>query len=553
MPTAIGPFLIQDADDGPGILTAADDGKLFMWSEPDKHVIMVAPPAFQQMIMRSGGYSIQQATDGPGALTIADNAKALVWNQATGHFIMSTVNAADADTLDGLDSTAFLLATGARSGATSQAQIFTNGIIGPTWKPSANSTSAIKIQNSDASSNVLVVDTTNGQVAFNTTPTDVTFDIYKASVSATMRIRSDTLDAWGLFIRPTARTAYVAFATTSTPTTPTFQFGVDGNDTRFSISGNNFFPQYLIVTTTSTEARLTDAGTNAVTTDLIMDHRSTNTPAAGFGVGFLARLHSTTTTAQSAGRLTWEWITATHASRAAAGKLSAFYISTERVGIYWEANSTDIVVGIGQSASLTAALDVVASTTTRASQRLRLGSAPTTPNDGDLWHDGALTFYATDATTAAIVDTLRLRRASSGTPAAGFGVGVSARLMSSTTANRDAGRLTWAWITATDASRAAQGQLSAFYTTTERPVITWGANSTVPLLSFYDVTTPIAKPTRGATLTNNVTAGGTTDQIDDFVGTLYATDAATIRNDIYQLARALRQLDVGLRALGLFT
>jgi len=125
--------------------------------------------------------------------------------------------------------------------------------------------------------------------------------------------------------------------------------------------------------------------------------------------------------------------------------------------------------------------------------------------------------------------------------------------MSNTTANRDAGRLTWEWVTATDASRAARGKLSAFYTTTEREVIAWEANSTVPLLGFF-ATAPVIKQTRGATLTNNVTAGGTTDQIDDF-GSLavYATDAATIRNDIYQLARALRQHDVALRAYGLLT
>lgn len=61
---------------------------------------------------------------------------------------------------------------------------------------------------------------------------------------------------------------------------------------------------------------------------------------------------------------------------------------------------------------------------------------------------------------------------------------------------------------------------------------------------------PAAQQTSGANVTNNVTAGGTTDQIDDFAGSLYATDAAAIRNDIYQLARKLKQVNDGLRALG---
>lgn len=58
----------------------------------------------------------------------------------------------------------------------------------------------------------------------------------------------------------------------------------------------------------------------------------------------------------------------------------------------------------------------------------------------------------------------------------------------------------------------------------------------------------------GANLTNNVTAGGTNDQIDNFTDlTTYANDAATIRNDIYQLARKLKQCNDALRLYGLLT
>lgn len=60
--------------------------------------------------------------------------------------------------------------------------------------------------------------------------------------------------------------------------------------------------------------------------------------------------------------------------------------------------------------------------------------------------------------------------------------------------------------------------------------------------------------TSGANLTNSVTSGGTTDTISDFTSlTVYATDAATIRNDIYQLARKLKQVNDALRAYGLLT
>ena len=54
----------------------------------------------------------------------------------------------------------------------------------------------------------------------------------------------------------------------------------------------------------------------------------------------------------------------------------------------------------------------------------------------------------------------------------------------------------------------------------------------------------------GATLTNNVTAGGTANQLDDFAGALYATDAAAIRNDIYQLGLKVQTLEAKLKLLG---
>jgi hypothetical protein len=44
-------------------------------------------------------------------------------------------------------------------------------------------------------------------------------------------------------------------------------------------------------------------------------------------------------------------------------------------------------VGVGQTTP-TATLDVGASTTTKSSLRIRSGTAPTTPNDGDVWFDG---------------------------------------------------------------------------------------------------------------------------------------------------------------------
>lgn len=66
--------------------------------------------------------------------------------------------------------------------------------------------------------------------------------------------------------------------------------------------------------------------------------------------------------------------------------------------------------------------------------------------------------------------------------------------------------------------------------------------------------TPAVRQTSGANLTNNVASGGTTDQVDNWTDlNVYATDAAAIRNAIYQLSRKLKQINDGMRAYGWFT
>lgn len=79
---------------------------------------------------------------------------------------------------DGLYSTAgsgiinevALLNDGTRAGATTQAQTFTNGIIGPTWRPAADSTTALRIFKADAATAVITVNTTDARVGINTAP-----------------------------------------------------------------------------------------------------------------------------------------------------------------------------------------------------------------------------------------------------------------------------------------------------------------------------------------------------------------------------------------------
>jgi hypothetical protein len=68
-------------------------------------------------------------------------------------------------------------------------------------------------------------------------------------------------------------------------------------------------------------------------------------------------------------------------------------------------------------------------------------------------------------------------------------------------------------------------------------------------IGFFN-TTPASVQSQGA-LTNNVTSGGSAGVIADFAGASYVADAATIRNDIYQLALALQGTIAALRNYGL--
>lgn len=159
----------------------------------------------------------------------------------------------------------------------------------------------------------------------------------------------------------------------------------------------------------------------------------------------------------------------------------------------------------------------------------------------------------TDSATNATTNLLIIDHESSGTPAANFGTRIVYRLQSSTTANRDAVYEDVTWSLATDASRKAQWILSCVDAGGTRECIRVAANGATSNLSFFGVAA-VAKQTSGANLTNNVTSGGTTDTVDTWTDlTVYATDAAAIRNAVYQLARKLKQVNDGLRSYGLLT
>lgn len=267
----------------------------------------------------------------------------------TGH----SHGAADHGALTGLgddDHTQYLLATGARTGATSQAQTFTNGVATGKVIAIADSANAGGFYKADGTTQVLGVDSSGRRLLMNgaSTSTDalvikpngsdnflsflkpdgtlvgtVTYGglIFLASGANDLEFRSSTTAGRGIVKRLTNSTSFYRV------------INVDGY-ALLNVSAGGITTFVVPLT-----------ATNTITNILVLAPTSTGTPAAGFGSAISVKLRSSTTDDQDAGRLSWEWSTATHASRASKGKLSAYYTSSERECIAWEANSTVPLVG----------------------------------------------------------------------------------------------------------------------------------------------------------------------------------------------------------------
>ena len=147
--------------------------------------------------------------------------------------------------------------------------------------------------------------------------------------------------------------------------------------------------------------------------------------------------------------------------------------------------------------------------------------------------------FHTYKSSNAVLDSLHLI-VDGGTPGAGFGNGIRCALKSSTTADQDAGRLSWEWATATHASRKALSKWTV-YDTAEREGVRIEADGSNPMLGFYGTSAVVQPATTGTT--TGFTAGSGTAANDDSTFTGNTGSAAYTIGDI---VLALKQ--VGLLA-----
>lgn len=248
------------------------------------------------------------------------------------------------------DHTQYLLASGARTGAVSQAQTFTSGIVTGSIKPTSNSTTAIQLQNV-AGTAIVNVDTTNQRVGVkNTAPT------YELDVTGNVAASNN-------FVL-TANNSYLRGRRTDS--TLVSIIGIDATDTVRLISpgagfGFNFVSAGGVVIaryenagnigfgTASPQTNfhfLKAAGTAATNTLFTIGLNRAVATVAGFGSQIKWQLKSSTTDDQDAAALTVQWQTSTHATRAAEMILAVNDYGGVREGLRIRATGSAAAVGV---------------------------------------------------------------------------------------------------------------------------------------------------------------------------------------------------------------
>lgn len=213
------------------------------------------------------------------------------------------------------------------------------GLVAPSMRPASDGTTALQLQNA-AGSRLLFCDTTNGHLNVGITS--------PRSARITAQWGSGICD---LLVDSTGRGGLLVF------------YGVNGQNLSFNAYGT---------------------GTN-----LISDIGVNYTIDSSSGVGQFVRIGA------KKGPILRLSAEDGSISMLGEGGTGSDFRSPVHAGLIVSASG---YVAIGQTAP-TALLDLAASTTTRASLRIRSGTAPTSPNAGDIWFDGTHFYGYTGSAT----------------------------------------------------------------------------------------------------------------------------------------------------------
>lgn len=554
---------IQDLIDGPGELGPREDGQALVWSWEDRRFITLAMPSgerTERVIVRAGGggttdhaaltnldyassghtgfaeaghtHDLADAGDFTDTTGAGTDGYAIIWDNGTSKFILSdvTTSPGGGNTHVQYNSSGSFAGDSGFTYAGGGVATLTGQLVVPIIRPSADSATAVRIQNAAGSSDVVTVDTAGSRVTLAAVVlihgpgTRNTFVGASSGVSTSGANNSgfgaDALAANVDGYQNSAVGAKTLSANTSgynnsalgynsllNNTTGHSNSAVGANALRSNTTGYHNAASGLSALFNNTDGYQNNAmGMNALLNNTTGNNNSgvgygallSNTSGANnIGVGTNA-LRGNTTGAQNVGIGSQAGFSNSTGSNnifigyqagfseTGSNKLYIAPTSTANPLIFGDFSTGQIGISNGTP---TAVLDLPASTTSRSSLRIRSGTAPTSPNDGDVWKNtDEFVMFASGSNTNTVLNVLRLRRNTSGTPAAGYGSALNFQLKSSTTAGRDAGRLTYEWVTATDASRASRVKLTAYSTTTEQEAIRIDGDSGGVKLGFYAAT-----------------------------------------------------------------
>ena len=464
----------------------------------------------------------------PGA---GNDGYALTWDNGAGEFVLAAAGVTDHGALTGLsddDHSQYLLATGARTGASSQAQTFTNGIIGPSWKPASDSTAALRLQTSGGA-DVVTLDTTNkityltGAVStaplgnelltngafasndftgwtaganwsaatgaavhtagsveaitqnvsvINGTMYQLVFTTAgRTAGSITITLGAVTLDigggTTGITTNSTKTLSITAGATSSVAFTVTPTSDWNGSIDNISLKAIGVAQGALSLKDDTGSEFIEFRGKASVFNTAAGNQALCfNTTGSGnTAMGYYA-LRSNTTGANNTAMGFQAGRYHANGSTELTDPENSVYIGYGARG-YDNSDSNSIVIGY-DAAGLGANTTVIGNTSTTAATIY-----------------GAGRFLLTNATTNAVDIIGTLGHNTSGTAAAGFGGGLAFNLQSSTTASQSAGLIASSWIVATHASRTARLALSAYDYNGAREGVRIDTNGSAALLGLY--------------------------------------------------------------------